>query len=243
MNSRFFGWFRALWLSRFRLRMNRTSGCGGNIGDRNADSSAISGGGVCMMSTSWKQEQHPSFIDFISSFLHSNSYRLNFLQIAPDFIFNNGGTSVAFIFITNWDCDDSSSVFSRVTTLKRQFRHLYVVVSVPTKEQNDSFNGSYFKHAMEIGNPTFVPVSDPEMGFEKIVKIAHARGVCKRQDVISMMKLERKRSVEQTECFRRVITSIPGIDNHDANAKIDMVEICDREGDSSAFDEQRVVGF
>ncbi|XP_020705142.2 protein PARTING DANCERS isoform X2 [Dendrobium catenatum] len=219
MNSRFFfGWFTALWLSRFRLRMNRTSGCGGNIGDRNADSSAISGGGVCMMSTSWKQEQHPSFIDFISSFLHSNSYRLNFLQIAPDFIFNNGGTSVAFIFITNWDCDDSSSVFSRVTTLKRQFRHLYVVVSVPTKEQNDSFNGSYFKHAMEIGNPTFVPVSDPEMGFEKIVKIAHARGVCKRQDVISMMKLERKRSVEQTECLLRVITSIPGIDNHDANA-------------------------
>ena len=29
---------------------------------------------------------------------------------------------------------------------------------------------------MELGSPTFVPVRDPEMGFEKIVKIAHARG-------------------------------------------------------------------
>lgn len=29
---------------------------------------------------------------------------------------------------------------------------------------------------MELGRPTFVPVQDLEMGFEKIVKIAHARG-------------------------------------------------------------------
>lgn len=29
---------------------------------------------------------------------------------------------------------------------------------------------------MELGKPTFVPVQDREMGFEKIVKIAHSRG-------------------------------------------------------------------
>ena len=29
---------------------------------------------------------------------------------------------------------------------------------------------------MELGCPTFVPVCDPEMGFEEIVRIAHARG-------------------------------------------------------------------
>ncbi|XP_020597150.1 protein PARTING DANCERS [Phalaenopsis equestris] len=189
-----------------------------NCPDAHCNDLNAKGSGVCMMSTAWKEEQHPSFIIFISSFLHTNSYRLNFLQIAPDFIFNNGGTSVAFLFITNWDCHDAPSVFSRVVTLKRQFRHLYVVVSAPTKEQNDSFNDSYFKHAMELGNPTFVPVCDPEMGFEKIVKIAHARGVCKQQDVISMMKLERMQSIEQMDCFLRVITTIPGIDNHDANA-------------------------
>ena len=29
---------------------------------------------------------------------------------------------------------------------------------------------------MKLGRPTFVPVQDLEMGFEKIVKISHARG-------------------------------------------------------------------
>ncbi|XP_038977025.1 protein PARTING DANCERS homolog isoform X2 [Phoenix dactylifera] len=177
-----------------------------------------SGSGVCMMNTSWRDNQHPSFILFISSFLSANSYRLNFLPIAPDFIFNNGGLSVAFIFVMNWDSDNGSAVFNRAEKLKRQFRHLYVVVSVPTREQNDSFNHSYFKYAVELGSPTFVPVRDPEMGFEKIVKIAHARGVCKRQDAISMMKNEREQAVQGMDLFLRVVTSIPGIDNHDANA-------------------------
>lgn len=29
---------------------------------------------------------------------------------------------------------------------------------------------------MELGRPTCIPVKDIEMGFEKIVKVAHARG-------------------------------------------------------------------
>jgi hypothetical protein len=32
------------------------------------------------------------------------------------------------------------------------------------------------RYDMELGCPTFVPVNDPEMGFEKILKIADARG-------------------------------------------------------------------
>lgn len=67
---------------------------------------------------------------------------------------------------------------------------------------------------MELGKPTFIPVQDLEMGFEKIVKLAHARGgkliteqkikkyislklrlnvvfaVCKRQNVISKLKAD-----------------------------------------------------
>ena len=99
--------------------------------------------------------------------------------------------------------------FCRVSTLKKQFKYLYVVVVVRSAEQNESFNQSYFKYGttycdaklyitsicsslvwlgcsysccphsrygMELGCPTFVPVCDPEMGFEKIVRIAHARG-------------------------------------------------------------------
>lgn len=99
----------------------------------------------------------------------------------------------------------------RVQKLKGQFANFYVVVSLSTKEQNDSFVRSYFKwvghaeelmyfqvdlfatleseskellmsawiysrYGMELGKPTFVPVQDREMGFEKIVKIALSRG-------------------------------------------------------------------
>ncbi|XP_028063626.1 protein PARTING DANCERS isoform X2 [Camellia sinensis] len=140
----------------------------------NASNSGVAG--VCMMSNTWKDEQHPPFINFISSFLSANSFRLNFVPIAPDFIFNCGGLSVAFMFVTNWDCNDSLPIFCRVQKLKGQFANLYVVVTLPTKEQNDSFVCSYFKYGMELGGPIFVPVQDLEMGFEKILKIAHARG-------------------------------------------------------------------
>ncbi|XAR57494.1 hypothetical protein NMG60_11025657 [Bertholletia excelsa] len=176
------------------------------------------GAGVCMMSNAWKDLQHPSFINFISSFLSANSFRLNFVPIAPDLIFNCGGLSVAFIFATNWDCNDMSLTFGRVQKLKSQFAHLYVVVTLPTKEQNQSFVRSYFKYGMEFGKPIFVPVQDLEMGFEKIVKIALARGVCKQQDAICKLRAEKERSVQGMDVFLRVVTSIPSIDNHDANA-------------------------
>ncbi|KAK4489999.1 hypothetical protein RD792_000653 [Penstemon davidsonii] len=174
--------------------------------------------GVCIMSTTWKDVQHPSFINFIACFLDANSYRLSFTPIAPDFIFNCGGLSVAFIFVTNWDFEDTASIFSRIQKLKGQFANFYVVVTLPTKDQHDSFIRSYFKYGMELGRPTFMPVQDLEMGFEKIVKVAHARGVCKRQDAIAKLRAEREKSARSLDVFIKVVTSIPGIDNHDANA-------------------------
>ncbi|XP_031248345.1 protein PARTING DANCERS [Pistacia vera] len=179
---------------------------------------SLGGAGVCMMSSTWRDEQHPSFINFISSFLSANSFRLNFVRIAPDLIFNCGGLSISFIFATNWNCDNIEPVFSRVKKLKEQFAHLYVVVSLPTRDQNDSFVRSYFKYSLELGRPTFVPVQDIEMGFEKIVKIAHSRGACKQRDAISKMKTERRQSVQGMDIFLGVVTSIPSIDYHDANA-------------------------
>ncbi|XP_074262984.1 protein PARTING DANCERS homolog isoform X2 [Silene latifolia] len=174
-------------------------------------------GGVCMISSKWKQEQHPSFVSFISSFLSANSFRLNVVPITPDFIFNCGGMSVAFLFVTSWDCNNTSQMYNRVHKVKEQFAHLYVVVMLPTREQNDSFVQSYIKSGFDIGRPTFVPVLDLEMGFEKLVKIAHARGVCKQHDIITRMK-EEKQSVQRMDVFLKVITSITGIDNHDANS-------------------------
>ncbi|KAG6388919.1 hypothetical protein SASPL_150355 [Salvia splendens] len=174
--------------------------------------------GVCIMSTTWKDEQHPSFISFISSFLTENSFRLNFVSIAPDFIFNCGGVSVAFVFVTSWDSGCTESIYSKIQKLKEQFAHFYVVVTLPTKDQNDYFIRSYFKHGMEFGRPTFIPVQDLEMGFEKIVKIAHARGVCKKHDAIAKLKTEREKSVQSMDVYVKVVTSIPGIDSHDAIA-------------------------
>ncbi|GLT93885.1 hypothetical protein SLE2022_116550 [Rubroshorea leprosula] len=180
-------------------------------------SSPVKMSGVCMMSNTWRDEQHPSFINFISSFLTANSFRLNFVPIAPDFIFNCGGLSVAFIFVTKWDCRNVAPVFGRAKKLKGMFANLYVVVTLPTREQNDSFVHAYFEYAMELGRPPFVPVQDLEMGFEKIVKIAHSCGVCKQHEAKSKFKNERKQSVQGMDNFLRVVTSIPGIDNHDAN--------------------------
>ena len=41
-----------------------------------------------MMRTTWRDEQHPSFINFISNFLTTNSFRLNFVSIPPVISFN-----------------------------------------------------------------------------------------------------------------------------------------------------------
>ncbi|KAL0351257.1 UNVERIFIED_CONTAM: protein PARTING DANCERS [Sesamum calycinum] len=138
--------------------------------------------------------------------------------VFQDFIFNCGGLSVAFIFVTNWGFEDTASIFRKIQKLRGQFAHFYVVVTLPTKEQNDSFILSYFKYGMELGRPTFIPVQDLEMGFEKIVKVSHARGVCKRQDGIAKLRDEREKSVQSMDIYVKVVTSIPGIDNHDANA-------------------------
>ncbi|KAE8692387.1 TMV resistance protein N-like [Hibiscus syriacus] len=171
-----------------------------------------------MMNTTWRDQQHPSFINFISSFLAANCFRLNFFPISADFIFNCGGLSVAFIFVTKWDHGNVETVFSRAKKLKAQFGHLYVTVNLPTRDKNDSFLCSYFKYEMQLGKPTFVPVQDIEMGFENIVKIAHSCGVSKQQEVKSKLKAEKNQSVQGMENFIRVMTSIPGIDNHDAHA-------------------------
>ncbi|XP_068496022.1 protein PARTING DANCERS isoform X1 [Phaseolus vulgaris] len=174
--------------------------------------------GICLMRNAWKEDQHPSFINFISTFLSANSFRLNFVPIAPDFIFNCGGLSVAFIFVTNWDCNDVASIFNRVKNLKMQFARFFVVIALPAKEQINSFIQSYFTFDMVIGKPTFVPVQDLEMGFEKMVKIAHSSGVYKQERIGEKLKDERKQLVQRMNFYLKVVTSIPGIDNHDANA-------------------------
>ncbi|CAG7868696.1 unnamed protein product [Brassica rapa] len=196
-----------------------------------------SGAGVCIMSNAWKDEQDPSLISFISSYLGSNSLRLNFVSISPDLIFNCGGVSIAFVFVTKWDdCCNVGSFFNRVKRLETQFARLYVVATLSTKEQNDSFMRSYFQYEMEFGKPAFVLVTDAEMGFEKIVKFSQSRGMCKQQKVASKVKVERKRAVQDTDTFIRVLTSIPNIDKHDANSLYQAIGSIDATAKTSKED-------
>ncbi|CAN6442059.1 unnamed protein product [Victoria cruziana] len=176
-----------------------------------------------MINKSWRDEQCPEFIHFISSFLRANAYRFNFLPISPDFIFNNGGLSVAFIFITNWNPQNIPAIFGRITKLKNQFGHFYVVATIHSAEQNESFIDSYFTYGIEIGKPTFIIVDNPEMGFEKLLKVAYVKGECKRKDVISKLKAERELSVQVMEAYVNVITAIPGLDSHDAGVIIGSI--------------------
>ncbi|XP_025625942.1 protein PARTING DANCERS-like isoform X2 [Arachis hypogaea] len=62
-----------------------------------------------------------------------------------DFIFNCGGLSVAFVFVTNWGCNNVSLIFSRVQKLRTQFARFYVIITLPAKQQIDSFIQSYLK--------------------------------------------------------------------------------------------------
>ncbi|KAD4585830.1 hypothetical protein E3N88_23431 [Mikania micrantha] len=82
---------------------------------------------------------------------------------------------------------------------------------------------------MDIGKPTFVPALDLEMGFEKIVRIAHARGVCKKQDAVSKLKTEREKSVQGMDVFLRVVPSIPCVETHDANGSIEAIAKTSKE--------------
>ncbi|XP_071687782.1 protein PARTING DANCERS homolog isoform X2 [Rutidosis leptorrhynchoides] len=158
---------------------------------------------VCMMSSTWRDEQHPSVINFISRFLSENSFRLNIVRIAPDFILNCGGLSLAFMFVMSYDCDNPGPIFTRAEKLKTQFEHLYVVVILPTKEQNDSFLHSKLRYGMAMGRPSFILAMDLETGFEKIVRIAHARGVCKRQDAVSKLKAELIQTIGSIEAIAK----------------------------------------
>ncbi|KAG4988320.1 hypothetical protein JHK85_031303 [Glycine max] len=189
--------------------------------------------GVCLMRNAWKEDQHPSFINFISTFLSANSFRLNFVPIAPDFIFNCGGLSVAFIFVTNWDCNNVAPIFNRVKKLKMQFARFYVVITLPAKEQFDSLIQSYFKFGMVIGKPTFVPVQDSEMGFEKMVKIAHSSGVYKQERIGEKLKAERKQLVQGMNFYLKLSQAIGSVQAIAKASKEQILENTDLSTDKA----------
>ncbi|PRQ24701.1 hypothetical protein RchiOBHm_Chr6g0275321 [Rosa chinensis] len=102
----------------------------------------------------------------------------------------NFGASMRFCFFFFNKFDVNHCNYCRTQILKQQFAHLYVICTLPTKEQNDLFVRSYFNFGLELGKPAFVLVKDLEMGFEKMLRIVYARGVCKREDVTTKLKAQ-----------------------------------------------------
>lgn len=170
-----------------------------------------------MMNVKWR-DRHPHLLHSLSSLLHAASYRLNFLPIEPDFIFNTAGLSIAFIFIASWESeDDTTATFGRIEKMKAQFGHFYVIATIKTNDDNRRFIDSYFKSGLAIGKPTFIPVRNAFMGFEKMLKLALVHGEIKRHDVVAKINIEREQSVQSVEACISALTAIPGIDTHDAH--------------------------
>lgn len=57
-----------------------------------------------------------------------------------DFIFNNGGLSVAFIFETSWDCGNGAAVFSRCDTLSCYVVQQHAAMIVHCNDRNGGFS-------------------------------------------------------------------------------------------------------
>ncbi|XP_057865149.1 protein PARTING DANCERS homolog isoform X2 [Cryptomeria japonica] len=170
--------------------------------------------GVCIINTKWRDE-NPQLIHPLSSLLRAANYTLNFNKIAPDFIFNTAGVSVAFILISSWKSGHFTETFNRIEKMRSQFGNLYVIASICTEEDNQAFIRSYFKSGVALQKPAFVAVRDPCMGFEKMLKLALIHGEIKRHDVAA--KIQTETFLESVEACIQVLTAIPGIDTHDAH--------------------------
>eukprot|EP00249_Psilotum_nudum_P017864 c26528_g1_i2 orf=333-803(-) len=100
--------------------------------------------GICLCSTAWR-EGHPDLACLLSSMLESSPYRMKFQSIVPDFIFNSGGISVAFVLLIDWTDENLQRTFERSAKIKERFRNCHVILTVPSDEVNQSFLRSYFR--------------------------------------------------------------------------------------------------
>ncbi|KAH7306894.1 hypothetical protein KP509_22G036300 [Ceratopteris richardii] len=73
--------------------------------------------GICLGNVHWKNS-NPSLAQRLELMLDSSGYRVRFLTIAPDFIFNSMGLSVAFLLITEWNEDTITAALDRSKTFE-----------------------------------------------------------------------------------------------------------------------------
>ncbi|KAI4994285.1 hypothetical protein ZWY2020_029333 [Hordeum vulgare] len=124
--------------------------------------------------------------------------------VFQDFIFNNGGLSVAFIFETNWDCGNGAAVFSRVNALKRQYKNLYVFVAVPTVEQTKSYG-------MELGCPTFVSIAVQDIYRSSTGLSVLSSTLCNQFSTPILIQCDRNGCRTFSEYYIGLTTKIPAL--------------------------------
>ncbi|MCO5614353.1 hypothetical protein L7F22_068632 [Adiantum nelumboides] len=173
--------------------------------------------GICLGNVHWKNT-NPSLAQLLASMLDFSGYRLRFLTIAPDFIFNSVGMSVAFILMTEWNEDTISATLDRVGKIRKLFRNCYVIFAVSSNEANQCFINAYFRSkSIEIAMPPFIPVADGPMALERMLNVADVHAECKRQGTVKQIDQEREELVCSSEAFVAAISSIRGLSPHDAN--------------------------
>ncbi|KAH7306896.1 hypothetical protein KP509_22G036300 [Ceratopteris richardii] len=172
--------------------------------------------GICLGNVHWKNS-NPSLAQRLELMLDSSGYRVRFLTIAPDFIFNSMGLS-AFLLIIEWNEDTITAALDRAGKIRRTFRNCYAIYSVSSNEANESFLDAYFRSkTFEIAMPPFIPVNDGQMALERMLNLADVHAECKRQGTVSQVDNEREDLVCSNDAFVVAISSIHGLTPHDAN--------------------------
>lgn len=173
--------------------------------------------GVCLGNVHWKNS-NPSLAQLLESMLESSGYRLKFLSIAPDIIFNSMGVSVAFVLMTDWSSDTIATTLDRAGKIKKIFKNCYIIFTVTSDEANQCFLDAYFRiNSVAIARPPFIPVIDGPMALERMLNLAFVHAECKRQGTITQIDQEREELVCSSEAFVAVMSSVRGLSLHDAN--------------------------
>ncbi|KAJ8441509.1 hypothetical protein Cgig2_026310 [Carnegiea gigantea] len=107
---------------------------------------------------------------------------------------HTGSTGGVCMMSNKWKDEHSSFINFISAFLSTNAFRLNIVPIAPVLADLSGIN---------VGRPMFVPVLDLEMGFEKIVKIAHARGVCKQLDIVTRMKAELNQAIGSIEAIAK----------------------------------------
>ncbi|KAG0609475.1 hypothetical protein M758_8G187000 [Ceratodon purpureus] len=176
--------------------------------------------GVWLCSAPWR-DANLDLVPGLESLLRASNCNLKFIPgsfTTPDFIATiASGSTVAFIVVTNAAYLSSSNLWKRVTRMGTIFQTSYVLVTISSEDEKAAFNDAYFS-LVESDNTPLLQIPDKTMAGEMMMELAVGHAELKRQGRSAFEKLEREKFVSTDEAYVTTITSIWGLDTHDANS-------------------------